>query len=280
MPTQANDSASPSPVARKATKRQLSALQDVTNIKSRKRGDALSPSDDSVHHMAKKNKRIEQTTTVTPMTTTGKEKSNFPCYVVDVMSPLAHQAKPIPEAIPLPADVANIYPCDDDKVRVFCSSRSLSHSYLRHYGQLYSQSLRDWEDAYFVKPETGGYCSASSSSSPPSSQEDDGLSHRAMPPRRVNYYVNRRFADDTEQHSTESSVSSQVDKSLEDKEDVSGMPGGDESKRLVACWLTARTDVRDDAVARKAITVKTNGTNPTTLLMHLSKFCTIFQLCH
>ena len=212
-PPQANESASPPPAARKATKRRSSALQDVTNIKSRKRGDSSSPSDDSVHS-AKKNKRIEQTTTVTPMMT-GKTNSIFPCYDVDSMFPLAHPQKPIPGVIPLPDGVANIYPHDDDKVCTcdenHCSSRSLSHSYLRHYGQEYSQSLRDWEDAYFVHPETGGHSSASSSSSSsssPSSQEDDGLSHRATPPRRVNY-VNRRIAD-TEQHSTESSVSSQA----------------------------------------------------------------------
>ena len=210
-PPQADESENPPAAARKATKRRSSALQDVTNTTSVKRSDASSPSDDS-EHSAKKKKRTEQTTAVTPMTMTEKDKSTFQYSGADSIFPLPGPHQPIPEAIPLPAGVANIYPRDDDKVCTcdenHCSSRSLSHSYLRHYGEQYSQFLREWEQGYFVNPGTSGYSSASSSSaSPLSSQEDERLSHEGTPPRRVNY-VNRSIAG-SEQPSMESSISSQ-----------------------------------------------------------------------
>lgn len=206
----ADEPASSPPAARKASKRRSTALQDITNINPRKQADASSPSDDSVHS-AKRNKRIKETTAVTPMTMTGKEKAIFPCHSLHLPP-----QPPIHDAIPLPAGVVNLYPCDDLTLCTcdenHCSSRSLSHSFLRHYGPEYYKSLREWEETCFGCPGTSGNSNASSSSSSsaslPSSQGDENSSHRETPPRRVTYLF--RSAGDDGQQSLASSVSSQA----------------------------------------------------------------------
>ena len=196
VPPHANESVSSPPVARKAAKR---------------RSSASSPSEDSVHS-AKKNKRIAETTTVTPMTTTGKEKSIFSCDDVDSMHMPPQPHEPIPEEIPLPAGVRSLYPRDDHKLcscdENHCSSRSLSHSFLRHYGMEYYKSLCEWEETHHACPGTSENSNASSASSPPSSQGDESSSHRETPPRRVNY-VFRSVGNDGQQ-SLASSISSQT----------------------------------------------------------------------
>jgi len=78
--------------------------------------------------------------------------------------------------------------CDDDH----CSSQSLSHCYLRHYGKDFNQSLREREAQTFPGPTTENPTSDASSCSDTHSL----ASSHGTPPDRVAYVVHGSIADE------------------------------------------------------------------------------------
>ena len=196
-------------------------LQDITNhSKSRKRAETASASDEDSVQSGKKNKRMQQTAAVTPLTAMDtKHKTSSTLRFGDI-APVVQQLLLQPEKpakySPLPAGVVDLYRWDRSKLCAcdvnHCSSQSLSHSFVRHYGRDYSRFLRDLEETYFPSLRTSANSSASSSESTSSSssslsQAELSALHQGTPPRRVNYVFGCDVDED--QQSLNPSVTSQ-----------------------------------------------------------------------
>lgn len=218
---ESDDSSSGTPSRKTTRKKRRSTLKDITNTKYRKRSASASsseeesPKEESTRSQKKKRQSSSSRSpnpvpaarnAVTPITTTTKSYRNDFGKLFRQL-----QRKSVPaEAIDLPDGVVNLFPRNDYKLcscdENHCSSQSQSHTFLRHYGQDYFQSLKDWEEVYFPQSAATD-CNSSESSS----QEDETVSfhsHSGTPPGRVNYVLGSIAAE--EEQSLTLSVSSQV----------------------------------------------------------------------
>jgi Cyclin, N-terminal domain len=206
-PEQSAERSPPPPSPQKTKKRRPSTLQDVTNIISGKRSSAsLSASDSDSVHTSKRTKNRMEHTAVTPMTTASTVTS--PAVTTGLT-----QLKIALEPTHLPEGVVDIFnprdntkPCTCDENH--CSSQSLSHTFLCHYGRDYAQSLQNWERAYFPPRTTTTMDGSSTASSASSFHAEASSLSQGTPPGRVNYVIGSLAAE--EEHSLDPSISSQL----------------------------------------------------------------------
>lgn len=214
LPLEQSVETSPAPSSpRKSKKRRPSTLQDVTNTISGKRSsESLSASDSDSVHTSKRKKRGTEHNAVTPMTTASTSPMAMRGVGPCLSQPLT-QRKVTLEPLHLPDGVVHIFnPRDDAKLCAcdenHCSSQSLSHTFLRQYGQEYAQTLQDWECAYFPPKTTATVDGSSIASSASSFRGDASSLSQLTPPGRVNYVIGSLAAE--EEHSLDPSISSQL----------------------------------------------------------------------